>query len=85
VLRSPSADQRSYRAEFAKFTSVFPDVHFRLPSAGAIDLRRAFEAIPLTSSLFHDGRFTRLTWLRSLLESGRVDPSLRWATAGVGR
>jgi nucleoside-diphosphate-sugar epimerase len=81
IVGSPSADRRSYRADFSKFARAFPAVRFRSPADGALDLYRAFMAVPLTRDLYRDGRFTRLTWLRDLVGSGRVDQSLRWTAA----
>lgn len=82
---SPTADQRSYRADFTKFTRAFPAVTFRSVAQGIQDLHRAFVAVPLTADLYRDPRFVRLRWLRHLLESGRLDAVLRWATpVGAG-
>lgn len=78
-LASPEADQRTYRTDFSKFARTFPDFRFRWTiEDGARELYEAFRAIPLTHALFTDRRFTRLKWLRYLLESGRLDDSLRW-------
>jgi nucleoside-diphosphate-sugar epimerase len=85
VLGSKAADQRSYRASFAKFARTFPAVEFRSPAQGARDLYQAFAALPLTAAHYRDRRFIRLKWLHALLESGRLDQSLRWAaTVGAG-
>ena len=81
---SKAADQRSYRASFAKFTRTFPSVEFRSPSQGARDLCEAFAALPLTAELYRDGRFVRLQRLARLLDEGQLDQALRWA-APVGR
>lgn len=86
VVGSPSADRRSYRADFSKFAGTFPSVAFRSPAAGARALAEAFAALPLTADHYRDGRFIRLTWLRRLLDIGRLDQSLRWAApVGVDR
>src|SRR4029078_1126442 len=79
------ADQRTYRADFSKFASTFPDFEFEwTPERGAADLADRFRAIGLTDELARDARFTRLRWLRHLLDSGHLDDHLRWtATAGV--
>jgi nucleoside-diphosphate-sugar epimerase len=84
VLGSPAADQRSYRASFAKFARTFPSVQFRTPAAGARDLYDAFTSVPLTDALYRDARFIRLKWLRRLLDDGRLEPqALRWTEAPV--
>ena len=85
-LASPDADQRTYRTDFGKFARTFPDFAFRWSvQDGAKELSDAFRAIGLAHETFIDRRFTRLTWLRYLLESGRLDQSLRWTTVGAVR
>jgi len=79
-LASPDADQRTYQTDFSKFTRAFPSFRFRWTVAeGARQLRDALRGASLTAEVFGDRRFTRLKWLRHLLDSGRLDPSLRWA------
>ncbi len=79
VLSQPGADQRSYRADFSKWARTFPDFEFQWDArTGAADLYRAFSAIGLDHAAFTDRRFTRLAWLRHLLETGRLDEGLRW-------
>jgi nucleoside-diphosphate-sugar epimerase len=81
VLAKPSADQRTYKADFTKFGRTFRDFEFLwTPATGAEELRSAFEGIGLTEEDFDDARFTRLRWLRSLLDTGALDSSLRWTT-----
>jgi nucleoside-diphosphate-sugar epimerase len=85
VLGEPSADRRTYKADFGKFARVFPDFEFGLtPREGARELRDALVSIGLTQDTFADGRFTRLKWLRHLLEAGQVDGSLRWSAERMG-
>jgi nucleoside-diphosphate-sugar epimerase len=80
VLSLPGADQRTYKADFSKWARTFPDCEFEwTPERGARELRDAFESIGLTSADFKDPRFTRLEWLRHLLESSQVDSELRWS------
>jgi len=85
VVARPGADQRTYKAEFGKFAAAFPAFRFRwTPQAGARELYEAFTAIGVRQSTFLDRRFTRLQWLRHLLESGRLDGTLRWTRGRVG-
>jgi nucleoside-diphosphate-sugar epimerase len=80
VLSLPGADQRTYKADFSKWARTFPDCEFEwTPERGARELREAFESIGLTLADFEDPRFTRLEWLRRLLESNQVDSELRWS------
>ena len=83
VLAKPSADQRTYKASFAKWASTFPDHEWRFdPSSGARDLHDRLVAAGVTAADYEGDRFVRLRRLNALLESGELDPSLRWA-AGV--
>jgi nucleoside-diphosphate-sugar epimerase len=73
------ADQRTYKAGFAKFAKTFPNFEFLWTArSGARELYDAFKSIGLTHADFTDKRFTRLRWLRHLLDSGAVDGELRW-------
>jgi len=78
-LPSPGADQRTYKAKFAKFAGRFPDFRFEwtVPK-GVEELYGAFERTGLTPEVFNDRRFTRLKWLEHLLASGMLDGSLHW-------
>lgn len=79
VLAQADADQRTYRTDFGKFARTFPEFEFRWdPAAGAVQLYDAFRAIGLTEADFGSPRFTRLMWLRGLLDTGRLDGDLRW-------
>jgi nucleoside-diphosphate-sugar epimerase len=80
VLAQADADQRTYRTDFGKFARTFPEFEFRWdPATGAVQLYDAFRAIGLTEADFGSPRFTRLKWLRGLLDTGRLDGDLRWA------
>lgn len=85
VLSQPGADQRTYRTDFSKFARAFPEFRFKwTPADGARELWEAFQEIGLSAEDFADPRFTRLRWLRHLLDSGRLDGSLRWRTGEAG-
>jgi nucleoside-diphosphate-sugar epimerase len=85
VLGRPAADQRTYKADFAKFARTFPDFRFEwTPTRGASELHEAFASIGLDGKTFGDDRFTRLRWLRHLLATRTVDESLRWSRERVG-
>lgn len=84
VLDRPGADQRTYKADFAKWARTFPNCEFEwTPERGAAELLAAFESIGLTPEDFEDRRFTRLKWLSHLLDSGVVDGELRWSGVGA--
>jgi nucleoside-diphosphate-sugar epimerase len=79
VNADSSADQRTYKADFRKFKRTFPDFTFRWTAqGGAEELSDAFRVIALSYDNFVDKRFTRLKWLRHLLDRGELDDSLRW-------
>jgi nucleoside-diphosphate-sugar epimerase len=73
------ADQRTYKADFGKFRRTFPEFEFRWTARkGAQELYEAFKATGLTHDDYTDKRFTRLRWLRHLLDRRSLDESLRW-------
>lgn len=78
----PGADQRTYKADFSKFSRTFPDFEFQWTARkGAQELYQAFRSIGLKFEDFTDKRFTRLHWLDHLLKSGMLDDELRWRAA----
>jgi nucleoside-diphosphate-sugar epimerase len=79
-LRAQSgADQRTYKADFAKFARTFPHFEFRWSAEeGARQLAGQFQAMGLTQELLTGRRFTRLKWLSHLLDREELDGSLRW-------
>lgn len=79
VLSSPSADSRTYRADFGKFAAAFPGFEFKWTAkTGGAQLYQALKAIGLSAAQFNSPHFTRLSWMRHLLGTGRLDGSLRW-------
>ncbi len=79
VRKSAGADQRTYKADFSKFARTFPDFQFRWNArSGARQLYDAFQSAHLRREQLADPRFTRLAWLKHLLDSGQLDPQLRW-------
>lgn len=80
IVARPGVDQRTYKADFAKFKRTFPKFDWRWTALrGANELCTAFREIGLTPEQFTEMRFTRLSWLQHLLKQGYVDGSLRWA------
>jgi len=79
MLASPGADQRTYKADFSKFARAFPHFVFKWNiKEGARELCDAFKKAKLTEAQFNDKHFTRISWLRHLLEKGLLDDSLHW-------
>jgi nucleoside-diphosphate-sugar epimerase len=80
VLAKPSADQRTYKASFAKWERTFPEHEWRYdPRSGARELHDGLVAAGVTADDYEGDRFVRLRWLKRLLERGELDESLRWA------
>jgi nucleoside-diphosphate-sugar epimerase len=74
-----SADQRNYRVDFGKIRRLLPG--FRPTwnaSLGAAQLESAFCEQTLTLDDMQGRRYTRLTQLKHLLNSGALDSTLRW-------
>jgi nucleoside-diphosphate-sugar epimerase len=75
----PDADQRTYKADFGKFSRTFSQFKFQwTPEKGAQELYQAFKGVGLTHEDYTDKRFTRLSWLRHLMQSQAIDNALRW-------
>lgn len=79
VMADAGADQRTYKASFAKFAKTFPDFEWIFNArTGAQELADTFTKIGLTSEEFNGPRFTRLKWLQRLLDAEILDKDLRW-------
>jgi len=72
-------DPRSYRVDFSKLTRTFPDLKPRWnASFGAKDLYAALQEAEVTLADFQGRKFIRLSQIKYLLDSDRLDASLRW-------
>lgn len=79
ILSKADADQRTYKADFGKFTRVFPNFEFEWTAEkGARQLYQIFTSLCLTNDVFTSPRFTRMKWLCHLMETRQLDRSLRW-------
>ena len=73
-----SADPRSYRVDFRRFETAFADHRAKWTAReGARELASAFAAVGLTWEDFDGPRYTRLKHLRTLIDSGELEGSLR--------
>ena len=80
MVPKPGADQRTYKADFGKFARTFPDFKFKWNAVrGAAELYEACKQVGLKHADYTDKKFTRLKWLRHLLDTGRLDGALRWS------
>jgi nucleoside-diphosphate-sugar epimerase len=80
IEAQPSADQRTYRASFAKFAGTFPNFQFEwTPKTGAVQLADAFRRVGFSRADMDGGKFVRLTFLRRLIDELQLDQDLRWS------
>ena len=76
---SGDPDPRSYRVDFTKLTTAFPDLELGWTArAGAEELVAAYRRAGMTREDFEGPRYTRLKRLRELTEQGALDDELRW-------
>ncbi len=74
-----SPDPRSYRVDFSKFASRFPECVFEWTAErGADELAGAYERSGLTLDEFEGDRYIRLGRLKRLLDSDALDGELHW-------
>jgi nucleoside-diphosphate-sugar epimerase len=79
-----SPDPRSYRVDFSKFESAFPDCRFEWTAErGADELASAYEDVGLTFEEFQGHRYIRLGQLKRLLDGNELDAELRWNAAAT--
>jgi nucleoside-diphosphate-sugar epimerase len=79
LAEGASPDPRSYRVDFSKFESAFPDCRLEWTAERGVDeLVAAYETESLSLEDFEGRRYIRLRQLRWLLDEGRLDDDLRW-------
>jgi nucleoside-diphosphate-sugar epimerase len=75
-----SPDPRSYRVDFSRFATRFPECRLEWTAErGADELADAYERVGLTLEGFEGHRYIRLGQLKRLLGVGALDDHLRWA------
>jgi nucleoside-diphosphate-sugar epimerase len=80
----PGADNRSYKVDFGKITSVLPAFACAWNAdRGAQQLRQVFERVALDTETFTGRGHTRLKQLQHLLSTGQVDADLFWRPLDV--
>jgi nucleoside-diphosphate-sugar epimerase len=78
ICGESGADSRNYQVDFSKIAKTLdfkPKWNARL---GAAELYDTFQKVALTQEEFLGGKFSRLTQLKILLDSNRLDNNLRW-------
>jgi nucleoside-diphosphate-sugar epimerase len=72
-------DPRSYRVDFSKLSRRLPRYQPTWSAAlGAQELYQAYQRAELSLEDFNGPRYVRLARLKELIESGRLDDTLRW-------
>ncbi len=72
-------DTRNYKVDFSKAAEVLDDFTPRWTvESGTADLYQSYLANGMTTELFEGDDYVRLRRLRTLLDSGRLDPDLHW-------
>jgi nucleoside-diphosphate-sugar epimerase len=73
-------DLRCYRVSFDKINRVLPAFRPQWTARmGAEELYRAYRTIGLTLSDIEQGRYVRISEIRRLQQTGKLDESLHWA------
>lgn len=76
------ADKRSYRVDCNKIATTLPKFKPQWSAAaGARELYASYSKIGLALEDFEGARYQRLAYLKSLLNTGAIDTSLRWQPA----
>jgi len=79
-------DPRSYRVDFSRISRALPNFQPRWDARqGVRQLYQGLETNGLTLEDFEGWRFIRLAQLKRLLNSGRLDASLRWRSIAAGK
>jgi nucleoside-diphosphate-sugar epimerase len=77
-----SADARSYRVDFSKLETTFPEHRLDWTAErGADELAVAYERYGLAAEELQGARYLRLGRLKQLLESHALTEGLRWSAA----
>ena len=81
-VEGAEADQRSYRVEFNKIAAALPEFkpQWTVP-LGAKQLYEAYKKVGLLVEEFEGPRYRRITHLENSLRSGRLDQTMRIASA----
>jgi len=75
-------DKRSYQVDFSKVARMLPEFKPQWTARkGAEQLLEAYQRVGLKLDDFEGPRYRRIDQLKKLLAEGRVDTTLRWATA----
>jgi nucleoside-diphosphate-sugar epimerase len=77
-------DKRTYRVNCEKFARTFPNMPLQWNARrGAQQLYEEYCRLGLSLDDFEGARYKRITHLRGLIDSGRIDANLRWSADGL--
>lgn len=83
-VRLHAPNEAGYRVSGSKFAQAFPEFSFRWTvEEGIAQLRNAMSDATLTPGDWRSDRYRRAMHLQTLIESGRLSPSLRQARTAV--
>lgn len=72
-------DKRCYRVDPGKLTRTLPAFRPKWTvGAGIVELYETYKRVGLSLDAFEGARFSRIKYVRKLMEDGQIDPSLRW-------
>jgi nucleoside-diphosphate-sugar epimerase len=72
-------DKRCYRVDFGKIERTLPNFRPQWDARkGAHQLYEAYKRVGLRAEDFEGSRYNRIDRIKHLLDSGRLDPNLRW-------
>jgi nucleoside-diphosphate-sugar epimerase len=75
---SLDSDNRSYRVNFDKISSVLGYTTDWDVRAGAVQLRSVFEQVQMPDEIFNHRAFTRLKMLKHLIATSQIDDEFFW-------
>jgi len=79
ILNKTGPDERTYRVDFSKIKKTLPQFKptWNLRK-GIEELYQAYKKFGLTQKDFQSPRYFRVRWIRHLIESRKLDHSLKW-------
>ena len=76
-------DKRNYQVDFSKIKSILPDFQPEWTARkGADQLYTSYQQFGLTMEEFEGSRYQRISHIRELLSSGKLNSELKWADNG---
>ena len=77
--KDASPDKRCYRVDFGKFHSTFPEHQTKWDAvSGAVDIYESYKKYGIRQEDFEGPRYKRIEHIKRLLDTGRLDRTLRW-------